>query len=298
MVYEEDDSSYGYYYDQLSAESRAVYRAIYKQPSKVEGVEIILPQTLSITVKDDESEEGLQARITGIVLEITQPAIDALLYDHPSIFYMKMGGEESSSFSLYHRREDHKEGGATVYMRKLLFYLRTENLLPSQTMEEQISDLQNAVSHFTVEGESRYERLRFICDELARTVSYDASAARPHSSVGALIDGLAVCDGYAKALKLLCDREQIPCIIVAGKAIQNGNSEPHAWNYVQMEDGAWYGLDITWDDVGHTATENYFLVGADDSGFLDSHVPGGRFSEGEHAPFVYPTLSDANYIPV
>ncbi|MBQ8175070.1 MAG: hypothetical protein IJ009_06685 [Clostridia bacterium] len=296
-TYEEDLTSYGYYYDQLSEESKAVYRTIYKNPTSEEGVEIILPTTLSLTIVEGEDDESVQGRITERVIGITQPAIDALLYDHPAFFYVRMGGEDSSSFSIIHRREKQKEGGATVYMRKLIFYLRTENILPTRTLSEEIANLQTAIEHFTVEGESRYERLLSIHRGLAAAVVYDAEGVRPHCSAGALIDGRAVCDGYAKAFKLLCDREGIPCVILAGVANQNGKSEPHAWNYVQMEDGLWYAVDTTWDDLGHTAGRQYFLVGSTESEFLETHVPSGKFSEGDHDPFTAPVLAEKSYTP-
>lgn len=296
-TYEEDTASYGYYYDQLSEESKAVYRSIYKDQANEEGVTIILPKILTVTAEAGEDEKTTQKKITDLVLAITQPAIDALMYDHPSLFYVRMGGEGSSSFNITHRREEGEDGSATVYMRKLTFMLRTENLLPTRTLEEEIGNLQTAIENFPVEGESRYDRLLSIHRALAAAVTYDAGGARPHCAAGALIDGHAVCDGYAKAIKLLCDREGIPCVVVAGEAIQKGKAEPHAWNLVQMENGLWYAIDTTWDDLGHTADRQYFLVGAVESAFAETHLPSGRFSEGDHAPFTTPTLSEADYDP-
>lgn len=40
----------------------------------------------------------------------------------------------------------------------------------------------------------------------------------------------------------------IPCIIVIGKATNTkGQTENHAWNYVQINE-KWYAVDCTWDD--------------------------------------------------
>ena len=61
----------------------------------------------------------------------------------------------------------------------------------------------------------------------------------------------------------LIRKKQIPCVIVAGTAKQNGSEEPHAWNYVQMEDGLYYAVDLTWNDDGELASTDYFLVGAE-----------------------------------
>ena len=294
--YEPDDRSYGYYYDQLSEESRAVYRAILANKESAEAVEIILPSTIVLPFQEDTADELIKTAISDRIVSITQPAIDALLYDNPEIFYLAMGGENGSRFSISHRKQKEADG-ISVYMRKLTFVMQTENILPTRTLSEEIGNLQTSLTYFEIEGESRYERLLSIHRQLAFRVTYDGDGARPHCAAGALIDGRAVCDGYAKAFYLLCEREGIPCVIVAGVAKQNGKSEPHAWNYVQMEDGLWYGVDTTWDDVGHTATCDYFLVGAAESSFLETHVPSGKFSEGDHPPFTTPTLADHNYDP-
>ena len=113
-----------------------------------------------------------------------------------------------------------------------------------------------------------------------------------------------MCDGYAKAFKLLCDRFGIPCVIVAGRAVQSSGSEAHAWNYVQMEDGNWYAVDVTWNDK-ETAepSTDYFLVGLhtrkfpSSVPFCETHLPNGHFSGGNYEAFSFPALSNGRYEP-
>lgn len=57
----------------------------------------------------------------------------------------------------------------------------------------------------------------------------------------------AVCDGYQKAFLLAMRILDIPCESVTGTGEQDGESENHAWNAVQI-DGNWYQVDVTWDD--------------------------------------------------
>lgn len=61
-----------------------------------------------------------------------------------------------------------------------------------------------------------------------------------------------VCEGYARALKVLCDKRSIPCVLYYGTASGNpqGTFELHMWNEVQMDDGNWYAVDVTWNDPG------------------------------------------------
>ncbi|NFQ95645.1 sugar-binding protein [Clostridium botulinum] len=60
-----------------------------------------------------------------------------------------------------------------------------------------------------------------------------------HTSYGALINQIAVCDGYSKATMLLLNEYGIEAGIVT--------NDSHAWNYVNI-DGNYYQIDLTWDD--------------------------------------------------
>lgn len=104
-----------------------------------------------------------------------------------------------------------------------------------------------------------------------------------------------VCEGYARAFKVLCDRSNIPCVLVDGNAKSSSTSagEGHMWNYVQIENGKWYAVDATWNDpnpgnVAHSGheSENWFLVGSGTviggMKFLESHpVKNKMFDDSE-----------------
>lgn len=74
-----------------------------------------------------------------------------------------------------------------------------------------------------------------------------------HTAYGALVNKEAVCEGYAKAYKLLMDAMGIPCDVVI--------NEEHAWNVVCLE-GKWYLVDVTNDDTSGNGM-NFFLLGMD-----------------------------------
>lgn len=72
----------------------------------------------------------------------------------------------------------------------------------------------------------------------------------PHcyTAYGALVDGQAVCEGYAKAFALLCRLRGVPCSVVEGTSMdRQGRVVSHAWNQVEL-DGVTAWVDITWDD--------------------------------------------------
>ena len=75
---------------------------------------------------------------------------------------------------------------------------------------------------------------------------------------GALVEGQAVCNGYAEAMALLLSCAGVENQYVVGTADNEGrggsssdgdteHKENHAWNLVKVN-GLWYHLDTTWDD--------------------------------------------------
>lgn len=80
-----------------------------------------------------------------------------------------------------------------------------------------------------------------------------------------------ICESYSRAFKMLCDAVEIPCVVVDGyaKYTLDDAGGYHMWNYVEA-DGAWYGVDVTWNDplygasgaVSGNEVEDYVLVGA------------------------------------
>lgn len=97
---------------------------------------------------------------------------------------------------------------------------------------------------------TEYEVELVAHDLIAERVVYSTAAAEDHAShplaftaYGALVEGSAVCEGYAKALQLLLNSVGISCITVTGRL----SSEGHMWNMVRIG-GDWYNTDVTSDD--------------------------------------------------
>lgn len=78
------------------------------------------------------------------------------------------------------------------------------------------------------------------------------------SVIGALIRGRCVCEGYAKAYKLFCDRLGIASIVVLGDGIKpDGTKEPHAWNITRIN-GVTAHVDACWDAQFGVSSYDYF----------------------------------------
>lgn len=77
-----------------------------------------------------------------------------------------------------------------------------------------------------------------------------------HTMWGGLVEGRAVCDGYAKSLMYCLNVVGISSQMVTGTA----KGQSHAWNIVQL-DNNYYHVDLTWaDQDGNTVgvLPNYF----------------------------------------
>jgi hypothetical protein len=82
-----------------------------------------------------------------------------------------------------------------------------------------------------------------------------------YTPYGALIKGVAVCDGYTKSMKILLNMVGIESDIVKGDTIVGGNRVNHSWNLVKIE-GEYYHVDATWNDpipdAGDKVRYSYF----------------------------------------
>lgn len=113
---------------------------------------------------------------------------------------------------------------------------------------------------------TEYETELAIHDYLLQNIAYDYENYKKntvpddsYTMYGALIKGVAVCQGYAYSAKLLLEMAGIEAHIVTGTA----NGIAHAWNKVRIG-GEYYNLDVTWDDpvpdVKGRVTYGYFNV--------------------------------------
>lgn len=115
----------------------------------------------------------------------------------------------------------------------------------------QNSIIENAIVSFTG---TDYDKILAAHEYLRSHVNYnDNDTYLVHTAYGALVNKQAVCEGYAKAYKLLLNAMGIECDVVI--------NADHAWNVVCL-DGEWYLVDVTNDDTNGGLM--YFLLGQDE----------------------------------
>lgn len=108
-------------------------------------------------------------------------------------------------------------------------------------------------------GMSEYEIARTYFLWLCDNCRYDDAAAKDslsHLAYGALVDGLAVCDGYTGAYNLLLKLEGIEC-----RALFNAS---HIWTVATL-DGKEYHIDVTWGDQYGRTDLRYFGMSGEES---------------------------------
>ncbi|MBQ8868213.1 MAG: hypothetical protein IJ027_00650 [Oscillospiraceae bacterium] len=94
-----------------------------------------------------------------------------------------------------------------------------------------------------------FDREVYIHNHLVNNCKYDTSykAENAHDMYGSLVNGVAVCEGYAYAFQYLAREAGIQSIVVKGELITETGTESHAWNMVEL-DGNYYHIDVTSDD--------------------------------------------------
>lgn len=228
-------------------------------------------------------------------------AISAVMDDYPEYFWL-------SGFVYSYKHSAIANDTTHIYISsiELSLTIDTDSYADWNVVKSCYSQLMTAVNSFEVKGTTRYEKLKSMHDGICKMTTYTLNVPMAHQPTGVFLNGQAVCEGYSEALKLLCDRENIPCIIVVG----TGNGGAHEWNYVQMEDGKWYGMDVTWDDQT-SIYYDFFLVGSEslNAVFGKTKFGNGTESTGNHIntgahfsnvnfSLTYPALSDQSYTGV
>ncbi len=191
-----------------------------------------------------------------ILIELYQAVLDS----NPDFFYATGGFGYSyyvggNVISIKLNYDDYTDANGNIDMTKINAY----NVAKTRAMA------------VVKDGMTDVEKLLALHDYLALNCTYDydnyLNGTLPdtvYSSYGALVNKSAVCSGYAMAYSELVRTAGIPCYIVASDAMD------HAWNLVYV-DGAWYHVDVTFDDPVVDYTVDYSYEGAvDHSSFLKS----------------------------
>ena len=282
-----------FYYEQLDEYGKIIYDRLY------ENIDKLKTGTYEADFGTEFNDLLHEENGTEVLNNSFQLAINALTFDNTDLFYIDV-----TKINLL--TEITTRAFSTTYRVKIGG--NGQSYLADGFWDEEyvdialgyIEDIKNNIISKTT-GKDRVEQIKIVHDYLVDTVEYDLEAgSNIYNIYGTLIDKRAVCEGYARAFKYILDDLEIPTVIACGLAKNSvGVTETHAWNYVQLENGQWYAIDVTWDDpviigsgiISDSIKYQYFLKGANK--FFEDHFEDGNIV-GE-ADFEYPKLSVLDY---
>lgn len=218
-----------------------------------------------------------------------------LTYDHPEGFWLDSYYRWGDRW-YYNWRVNKTAGTGTVtYTHNINFVLQTPDFdhrrrefRDNDVLRETVSEYHTLVDNILDARPFswwRYDVLNYFDSWLANHNCYNSLfghsdnvptiAWSPMSALRGTTGEIGpVCEAYSRAFKVLCDKLDIPCVLAVGfaKGSRYGQGESHMWNEVQMDNGLWYAVDVTWDDpmdsqnraLSGYENKNWFLLGSKD----------------------------------
>lgn len=110
--------------------------------------------------------------------------------------------------------------------------------------QEATKKLDEVIRSLNLDGKSDYDKFKAVTNWIVSNVRYDEDneTKYQHDLTGAVLDGLAVCDGYAGTFYYMANAVGLNALFEDG--ITNSNRIRHAWNLVEI-DGTYYYTDPT-----------------------------------------------------
>ena len=249
----------------------------------------------TVSVSTSAGGDQIQAEVMAAVQDDAQTVMDyafevygAFDRDHPEVFWLS--SESQCGMSL--KYSVNPQTSEASYELSVFFYLadngfdirldcyRSQSLIAAAAAQRD-RDIQRILSDCP-SSQSVAEQIRYLNHTLTHNNAYNSSVACGNSASADLtawkcVSALSgrtgkngpVCEGYARAFKVLCDKLGIPCVLVEGYARGNlmDQLQLHMWNYVQV-DGKWYVVDTTWNDPRVAKNENSAVSGKENEKYL------------------------------
>lgn len=263
-------------YKTLDAEMKACYGTIYT--ALTDAFDADETVTISQEGKSEGTYIGVAVTLPHALSDMTQSKklYNAVIYDNPHFFYV------SNVYGL----EGYQKDDVTYFNKILLTY--TMDADERKAARDRLNDKVRSIQQNAPKTADEFEVELYLHDQLLALCTYDHEAAKkgysefPHAytAYAALVEGKAVCEGYSRAMQLLLKSYDIPCTLVIGEAVSNG--EQHMWNYVSIN-GNDYHLDVTWDDSGDMPRHNYFNATTDQISLSHRIADGQDFIDTCHA---------------
>jgi len=199
-----------YYFTQMNKPKQAAYHAL------LEGLRSLAPSFMVPRLENGELFDVLFL----------------LRLDHPEVFWC-----EGMKYKYY-------DNSTSVEVIPEYLFDKKKIQEHQKALSSRVEKLARPARSF---GEE--EKLKYIHDFICSNVYYDKLKKQySHEIIGPLGQGVGVCEGIAKSVKILCDALDIWCTIaISGNNPEKGIKYRHAWNIVKAG-GRFYHLDATFDN--------------------------------------------------
>ncbi len=223
-----------YYFNHMTKSEQSVYRLIHQ------GLEELASDFL----------------IPKMEMEKLRDVFFYLRLDHPEIFW-----------AVDYRCKYYRDSPNMIIEPEYLFQ-KNKVKDHQKAMKARVEKLAKAAQNMTEEEKEKYVH-DFICEN----VKYD-KLKKPysHEIIGPLGQGVGVCEGIAKSVKVLCDALHVWCIIaICGNNPEKGIKYRHTWNILRIN-GKYYHLDATFDNsLGKGEEIRYDYYNLDDHKIFRDH---------------------------
>ncbi len=269
----ETESGYEHFRGQLEDDQRAAnfYRAFetLENTGKLKEGKIEFDLAANETASADDIAAYVENGDTKLV-KAYGAGRDAFIMDHPDLFYADLFGTSISAGT------QNKNYVAFLDTSRVLT-LYKGNINSVDAVNSAIDAYEKKLAEIAAGAKAAgevTEQIAYVNKYIAEHTEYSfgttirdgknvttPAADYIDTAYGSLVNGKAICGGFAKGFKAVMDRLSIPCVCVQGyaKSSASANFEPHMWNYVEVE-GLWYAVDVTYNATGGKL-DKYLLIG-------------------------------------
>ena len=220
--------------------------------------------------QEQAAYHGILQGISGLADEFQIPALDGdALYD--VFFQMRLDHPEVFWATGYKYRY-YKDSPNIIFIPEYLFD-KSKIKEHQKAMKSRVEKLVRPAQSL-----SEWEKEKYVHDFICQNVHYDKlKKAYSHEIIGPLGQGVGVCEGIAKAVKVLLDALGVWCVIaICGNNPEKGIKYRHTWNIVRIG-GAYYHLDATFDNTLGKSDKvediRYDYFNLDDGHIFKDHEP-------------------------
>lgn len=194
---------------------------------------------------DKTKQAAYHAMLQGLLAledSIPMPRLEA--EDLYQVFFLLRLDHSEIFWATGYKYRYYPESANLVFLPEYLFE-KSKIREHQKAMKARVEKLARVAQNF-----SEWEKEKYVHDFICENVHYD-KLKKPysHEIIGPLGQGVGVCEGIAKSVKVLCDALGVWCVIaLCGNCPEKGIKYRHTWNIVKIG-GQYYHLDATFDNT-------------------------------------------------